>query len=187
MTNNQNPARQTNVEPLGYISAYGLEKLQTRRHYCVSVSHQAETEYVIPIFREAPPPSPKAEEEHRCPKCDEAFKLDDNCATDIELGTCHFECLDGSPVVDLETGDELPDEDMHSFPYSDVMDPPPPSHSEDTAEIFEAMWKNHRDELLDRIAKLEAALQEQVDACDADDCEMCHRHRAMLATTEGQS
>lgn len=50
------PAPQTHVEPLGYISAYGLDKLQTRRHYCVSVSHQAEKEYVIPIFREAPPP-----------------------------------------------------------------------------------------------------------------------------------
>lgn len=28
---------------------------------------------------------------------------------------------------------------------------------------------------------LHQALQEQVDACDADDCEMCHRHRAILA------
>lgn len=61
---------------------------------------------------------------HRCPICDEAFKPDDNCATDIELGTCHFDCLDGSPVVDLDTGEELPDQDIHSFPYSEVMDPP---------------------------------------------------------------
>jgi hypothetical protein len=53
------PAPVSHVEPLGYISAYGLEKLQTRRHYCVSVSHQAEKEYVIPIFRESPPTQTK--------------------------------------------------------------------------------------------------------------------------------
>lgn len=69
-------------------------------------------------------PSPKAEDKHRCPICDEAFKPDDSCATDIELGTCHFDCLDGSPVVDLETCEEILDDDMHSFPYSEVMDPP---------------------------------------------------------------
>lgn len=62
---------------------------------------------------------------HNCPICAEPFQPDDNCATDIELGTCHFDCLDGSPVVDLETGEELPDQDMHSFPYREVMDPSP--------------------------------------------------------------
>lgn len=40
----------THSTPLGYISAYGLGKLQTRNHYCISVSRQAEKEYVIPIF-----------------------------------------------------------------------------------------------------------------------------------------
>jgi hypothetical protein len=67
---------------------------------------------------------------HRCPICDEPFKPDDNCATDIELGTCHFDCLDGAPVVDLETGEEIADDDMHSFPYSEVMDPPSPAERE---------------------------------------------------------
>jgi len=67
---------------------------------------------------------------HNCPICAEPFKPDDNCATDIELGTCHFDCLDGSPVVDLETGEELPDQDMHSFPYSEVMDPSPQPRAE---------------------------------------------------------
>lgn len=76
-------------------------------------------------FETTSDPQTQAEYEHRCPICDKAFKPDDNCATDIELGTCHFECLDGSPVVDLETGEEILDDDMHSFPYSDVMDPPP--------------------------------------------------------------
>lgn len=39
------------MEPLGHISEYGLEKLKTRRHYCVSVSHQPEKEYTIGIVR----------------------------------------------------------------------------------------------------------------------------------------
>ena len=40
-----------------------------------------------------------------CPICAEPFKRDDLCATDIEMGTCHAACLDGSPVVNLETGE----------------------------------------------------------------------------------
>lgn len=42
---------------------------------------------------------------HSCPICAEPFKSEDICATDIELGTCHADCLAGSPVVDLETGE----------------------------------------------------------------------------------
>jgi len=49
-------------QPLGHISAYGLEKLQTRNHYCVSVSHAAEKEYVIPIYLSRPPAKREAGE-----------------------------------------------------------------------------------------------------------------------------
>ena len=42
---------------------------------------------------------------HACPICAEPFKHDDICATDIELGICHADCLAGSPIVDLETGE----------------------------------------------------------------------------------
>lgn len=46
--------------PIGHISEYGFEKLVTRDHYCVSVSHQAEKEYIIPIYIEySPPPAPQ--------------------------------------------------------------------------------------------------------------------------------
>lgn len=41
----------------------------------------------------------------RCPVCLVAFKPDDICATDIELGTCHAACLEGTPIVDLDTGE----------------------------------------------------------------------------------
>lgn len=77
-----------------------------------------------------------ANEAHNCPICAEPFKPDDNCASDIELGTCHAACLEGSPVVDLETGDELPDGKIETYPYSDLF-PAPPSSSKNEARILE--------------------------------------------------
>ena len=52
-----------------------------------------------PASSEAPP------EADSCPICAVPFKPDDVCAIDIEMGTCHAECLDGTPVVDLDTGE----------------------------------------------------------------------------------
>lgn len=54
----------------------------------------------------------------RCPICDVPFKPDDVCATDIVEGTCHAECLAGTPVVDIETG-EPHDGPICTFLYSD--------------------------------------------------------------------
>jgi hypothetical protein len=42
-----------------------------------------------------------------CPVCAEPLKAGDVCASDIEMGACHAECLEGSPVVDLDTGDPV--------------------------------------------------------------------------------
>ncbi|UYZ06182.1 hypothetical protein CFBP5507_07885 [Agrobacterium salinitolerans] len=53
-----------------------------------------------------------------CPICDVPFKADDVCASDIEEGTCHAECLAGSPVVDLNTG-EPKSGPVDTFLYSD--------------------------------------------------------------------
>ncbi|WP_097140885.1 hypothetical protein [Rhizobium subbaraonis] len=50
-------------------------------------------------------PASSGVEGERCPICAEAFKPTDLCASDIEMGTCHAACLEGSPVVDLETGE----------------------------------------------------------------------------------
>jgi hypothetical protein len=61
---------------------------------------------------EAPP------EVDRCPICDVPFKPDDICATDVTEGTCHAECLAGTPVVDLETG-KPHDGPICTFLYSD--------------------------------------------------------------------
>jgi hypothetical protein len=44
------------------------------------------------------------DEQTTCPICAAPLLPDDICATDIEMGICHAACLDGSPVVDLETG-----------------------------------------------------------------------------------
>jgi hypothetical protein len=56
---------------------------------------------------------------HRCPICAEPFEPADICATDITEGTCHFQCLEGSPVVDLETGEVLPDGVVRSFRFDE--------------------------------------------------------------------
>lgn len=57
-----------------------------------------------------------------CPICEEPFKPSDLCATDITMGTCHAECLDGSPVVSLDTGEETGGE-VHLYHY--IVDAPP--------------------------------------------------------------
>lgn len=51
-----------------------------------------------------------------CPICDEPIESGDLCATDINEVTCHAECLEGSPVVDLETGEPL-DGEADTFVY----------------------------------------------------------------------
>ena len=58
-----------------------------------------------------------------CPICAVAFKPDDMCLTDIEMGTCHATCLEGSPMVDLETGDLLPEGSPPPSPFPFVEPP----------------------------------------------------------------
>lgn len=53
----------------------------------------------------------------QCPICAEPFKAGDLCASDITEGTCHAACLEGSPVVDLETGEEEQDGVATTFRY----------------------------------------------------------------------
>ncbi len=60
--------------------------------------------------------APKAEAEEPCPVCAKPFSAGDTCATDIELGKCHAECLAGSPTVDLETGEPV-DGPIGTFPH----------------------------------------------------------------------
>lgn len=42
-----------------------------------------------------------------CPICGDPFTRGVLCATDITEGTCHAACLEGSPVIDLDTGEPL--------------------------------------------------------------------------------
>ena len=58
-------------------------------------------------------------EAHCCPVCAEPLKAGDTCATDIELGTCHAECLEGSPIVDLDTG-EPTEGSISTYPYEEA-------------------------------------------------------------------
>jgi hypothetical protein len=66
----------------------------------------------------------------RCPICGERFVAGVMCATDITEGTCHAECLEGSPVVDLDTG-EPSDGPIDTFPW-EPWPLPTPSTSEKT-------------------------------------------------------
>lgn len=63
-------------------------------------------------------PEKKEDEQPSCPICAEPFKPTDLCATDIEAGTCHAACLEGSPVVDLSSGEPF-DGPIHTFLYVD--------------------------------------------------------------------
>ncbi|MBN7755445.1 hypothetical protein JYP46_01295 [Nitratireductor aquimarinus] len=67
-------------------------------------------------LRDAALSAPKAEAEEPCPVCAKPFAPGDTCATDIELGKCHAECLAGSPTVDLETGEPM-DGPIGTFPH----------------------------------------------------------------------
>ncbi|MBB3297852.1 MULTISPECIES: hypothetical protein [unclassified Rhizobium] len=57
-----------------------------------------------------------------CDICAKPITADDICATDIELGTCHAACLEGSPTVDLETGEPL-DGKPDTYRYGDLASP----------------------------------------------------------------
>ncbi|URK88686.1 hypothetical protein LP421_17030 [Rhizobium sp. RCAM05350] len=89
-----------------------------------------------------------------CPICEAAFKPDDLCATDIELGVCHAQCLEGSPVVDLDTGEETGGT-IDTYQYSEVMDPlPVPNVSAKEAvqaclDIAAGYWKSAGDTISD--------------------------------------
>lgn len=54
----------------------------------------------------------------RCDICGEPIYPNDICSTDIEMGACHAACLEGSPVVDLETGEPV-DGPAHTFRYEE--------------------------------------------------------------------
>ena len=67
-------------------------------------------------------PAPEmAEDAHACPVCLVPFVASDICATDIELGTCHAACLEGSPTVNLDTGEPI-DGPIPTFPYSEDLE-----------------------------------------------------------------
>jgi hypothetical protein len=62
-----------------------------------------------------------------CPVCANRLNPSDLCAVDIELGVCHFVCLEGTPTVDLETREPV-DEKKSTFLYA-TLDPAPPAQN----------------------------------------------------------
>ena len=69
--------------------------------------------------------APQPQEVACCPICDEPFQPSDLCADDITEGTCHAACLEGSPVVDMETEEEIPGGQATTYLYSEVMESSP--------------------------------------------------------------
>ncbi|HEY0120584.1 MAG TPA: hypothetical protein VGC14_02285 [Rhizobium sp.] len=57
-----------------------------------------------------------AEDTYACPVCLALLTDSDICATDIDLGTCHAACLEGSPIVNLDTGEPM-DGPISTFTY----------------------------------------------------------------------
>lgn len=43
---------------------------------------------------------------YRCPICAEPIEVGDLCSFEVSEGSCHAECLEGSPVVD-DFGNEI--------------------------------------------------------------------------------
>lgn len=71
-----------------------------------------------------------------CPVCAEAFKPEDVCATDIELGICHSACLEGSAVVDLNTG-EPSDGPIDTYLYGETAAPAPAARMDAERRVAE--------------------------------------------------
>lgn len=59
--------------------------------------------------------------EEACPVCNGPLEPDDQCSIDIELGICHAACLEGSPTVNLYTGEPMPGP-IPTFRYDEVDD-----------------------------------------------------------------
>lgn len=59
------------------------------------------------------------DDEHVCPICLKPFKPADLCTTDITEGICHAACLEGSSIVDIETGEPV-DGPISTYTYASI-------------------------------------------------------------------
>ena len=59
-------------------------------------------------------------DEHKCPIYLVTLEPSDVCATDYEMGICHAACLEGSPVVDLSTGEPVEGVEVDTYLFSEV-------------------------------------------------------------------
>lgn len=58
-------------------------------------------------------------EEPICSVCEKPMRDEDLCASDIDLGICHAACLEGAPVVNLDTGEPF-DGPIDTFTYGSL-------------------------------------------------------------------
>ncbi|MDM9619108.1 hypothetical protein [Rhizobium sp. S96] len=101
-------------QPIHALSASG-EPLWSRgqllRAFCAG--------QVAVIDDDAPSPVNRLPAPDACPICAEPLVPDDICATDIEMGICHAACLEGSPTVDLDSGEEIDGGKVDTYRYGD--------------------------------------------------------------------
>lgn len=97
--------------------------------------------------------APANENEYRCPICDVPMQPDDICAADVNLGICHAHCLDGVPVVSLDTG-ELVDGPISTFRFREEEDEQPRYNTKRLRQEIERARENDAR----RIAELEREL-----------------------------
>lgn len=115
--------------------------------------------------------APANENEYRCPICDVPVQPDDICAADVNLGICHAHCLDGVPVVSLDTG-ELVDGPISTFRYGEEEDEQPRYNTKRLRQEIERARENdaRRIEELEReIADLQKQLTD-ISQIEDDHC-----------------
>lgn len=113
-------ARTSEAEPVAWMPKVAIDVFQKceadERLASKAWSYKATSDAVALYLKPLPTPASDDQVE-ACPVCAVAFKPDDMCLTDIEMGTCHAACLEGAPMVDLETGDPLPEGAPPPAPY----------------------------------------------------------------------
>jgi hypothetical protein len=122
--------------PKNIDEAWGLFNSRRFEHGRDESMYNSFSTALAGLFASTPSPVDR-DDVDTCPICADLLLSDDICATDIELGICHASCLEGSPVVDLNTGGPIEDGKLDTYRYSDL-----DRHPDDVAvDAFAAAMK----------------------------------------------
>lgn len=90
------------------VATYQMGEVQSRREAWEQIAEFAvdNAEFIRDALLAYVAPAPD-EGPDLCEVCGQPLTPADICATDIDMGTCHAACLEGTSVVDMETGEPL--------------------------------------------------------------------------------